>query len=189
MEQAQEVVLLVDSGKFGQQALARLGDLSEVDLSDPEDVKVTANNNGGAVMIHLGAEDFLPRYKLYVTHIAEWKQQFQNLHSIDLRYDGQIIVNPDANQAAPPEAKPADQDTVLGANAELIANQKNLIEEQTRLIQSQARLIDEMHLAVAPILLGAGEHLLAGIDLSALGYTCTKWVASAKATHYTIAKS
>jgi DeoR/GlpR family transcriptional regulator of sugar metabolism len=31
MEQAQEVVLLVDSTKFGQQALARLGDLTEVD--------------------------------------------------------------------------------------------------------------------------------------------------------------
>ena len=31
MEQAQEVVLLVDSSKFGQQALARLGDLAEVD--------------------------------------------------------------------------------------------------------------------------------------------------------------
>ena len=68
-------------------------------------LKITANNNGGAVMIHLGAEDFLLRYKLYVTHIAEWKQQFQNLHSIDLRYDGQIIVNPDANQAAPPAAE------------------------------------------------------------------------------------
>ena len=53
----------------------------------------------------------------------------------------------------------------------------------------KARLIDEMHLAVAPILLGAGEQLLADIDLSALGYTCTKWVASAKAAHYTIAKS
>src|SRR5687768_16908010 len=32
MEQAQEVVLLVDSGKFGQQALARLCDLGEVDV-------------------------------------------------------------------------------------------------------------------------------------------------------------
>jgi dihydrofolate reductase len=53
----------------------------------------------------------------------------------------------------------------------------------------KARLIDEMHLAVAPILLGAGDHLLADIDLSALGYVCTKWVASAKAAHYTIAKS
>ena len=31
MEQAQEVVLLADSSKFGQQALARLGELSEID--------------------------------------------------------------------------------------------------------------------------------------------------------------
>jgi dihydrofolate reductase len=53
----------------------------------------------------------------------------------------------------------------------------------------KAGVIDEMHLAVSPMLLGAGEHLLADIDLLALGYTCTKWVASAKAAHYTIAKS
>jgi hypothetical protein len=46
-----------------------------------------------------------------------------------------------------------------------------------------------MHLAVAPIFLGTGEHLLSDIDLTALGYTCTKWIASAKATHYTIVKS
>lgn len=46
-----------------------------------------------------------------------------------------------------------------------------------------------MHLAVSPLLLGAGEHLLANIDLLALGYTCTRWVTSAKAAHYTIAKS
>ena len=53
----------------------------------------------------------------------------------------------------------------------------------------KARLIDEMHLAVSPILLGTGEHLLAGIDLSSLGYRCTKSVASANATHYTITKT
>jgi len=53
----------------------------------------------------------------------------------------------------------------------------------------KARLIDEIHLAVAPIFLGSGEHLMADIDLLALGYTCTKWVSSAKATHYIIAKN
>jgi len=30
-----------------------------------------------------------------VTHIAEWRQQFQNVQSVDLRYEGQVIVNPD----------------------------------------------------------------------------------------------
>jgi cell division protein FtsQ len=74
-------------------------DLSEVDLSDPEDVKVTANNTSGAVVIYLGSSDFLARYKLYVTHIGEWRQQFQNLQSVDLRYEGQIVVNPDATHA------------------------------------------------------------------------------------------
>src|SRR6478609_8106672 len=69
--------------------------LSEVDLSDPENVKVTANDPGGTMVVHLGKEDFLPRYKLYVNHIAEWRQQFQNVQSVDLRYEGQVIVNPD----------------------------------------------------------------------------------------------
>jgi cell division protein FtsQ len=69
--------------------------LSEVDLSDPENVKVTANDPGGTMVVHLGKEDFLPRYKLYVAHIAEWRQQFQNVQSVDLRYEGQVVVNPD----------------------------------------------------------------------------------------------
>jgi cell division protein FtsQ len=77
--------------------------LSEVDLSDPENVKVTANDPGGTMVVHLGAQDFLPRYKLYVAHIAEWRQQFQNVQSVDLRYEGQVIVNPDKPaEASPP---------------------------------------------------------------------------------------
>src|SRR5262249_7390269 len=52
----------------------------------------------------------------------------------------------------------------------------------------QARLIDELHLAVSPRLLGSGEHLTAGLDLSALGYRCTNTVATTKGLHYTIAR-
>ena len=75
--------------------------LSEVDLSDPENVKVTANDPGGTMVVHLGKEDFLPRYKLYVAHIAEWRQQFQNVQSVDLRYEGQVVVNPDQSPKSP----------------------------------------------------------------------------------------
>ena len=74
--------------------------LSEVDLSDPENVKVTANDPGGTMVVHLGAQDFLPRYKLYVAHIAEWRQQFQNVQSVDLRFEGQVVVNPDKTAEA-----------------------------------------------------------------------------------------
>jgi dihydrofolate reductase len=52
-----------------------------------------------------------------------------------------------------------------------------------------AGLVDEMHLAVAPVLLGSGEHLLGGIDLPKLGYRVTEHVSSANATHIVVAKS
>jgi cell division protein FtsQ len=90
--------------------------LSEVDLSDPENVKVAANDPGGTMVVHLGAQDFLPRYKLYVTHIAEWRQQFQNVQSVDLRYEGQVIVNPDKPAEANPPLKHGDTEKA-GANA------------------------------------------------------------------------
>jgi dihydrofolate reductase len=51
-----------------------------------------------------------------------------------------------------------------------------------------AGLIDEMHLAIAPVLLGAGEHLLAGIDTPRLGYECAEHVVTPGATHVLIAK-
>jgi dihydrofolate reductase len=47
----------------------------------------------------------------------------------------------------------------------------------------RAGLIDEVHLAIRPVLLGTGEHLLHGIDLRWLGYECTKSVAGERATH------
>jgi dihydrofolate reductase len=52
-----------------------------------------------------------------------------------------------------------------------------------------ARLIDEMHLAIAPVLLGSGEHLLGGIDLPALGYQVTGHVPAEKATHVTVSRT
>jgi len=53
----------------------------------------------------------------------------------------------------------------------------------------RARLIDEMHFAVAPVLLGSGEHLFSGIDLLKLGYRRTEHVPTPGATHIVIARS
>jgi len=53
----------------------------------------------------------------------------------------------------------------------------------------QERLIDELHIAIAPVVLGAGERLFEGINLPALGYTCTQHVASARATHVVLTRT
>jgi dihydrofolate reductase len=50
------------------------------------------------------------------------------------------------------------------------------------------KLIDELHLAIAPVLLGSGEHLLEGIDLKALGYECARHIAGTRAAAHIILK-
>jgi len=52
----------------------------------------------------------------------------------------------------------------------------------------RAALIDEMHLAIPPILLGSGEHLLTGIDAPKLGYQCSEHVAGENAMHVVLTK-
>src|SRR5581483_3951859 len=79
-------------------------DLSEVDLSDPENVSVTVSDPAGAVLVSLGNDQFLERFRIYLAHIADWRAQFQKVESVDLRYDGQIIVNPETAAA---EHRPA----------------------------------------------------------------------------------
>lgn len=81
-------------------------DLSEVDLADPDDVKITVEDPGGALVIHLGDANFADRYRIYLNHIQDWRQQFVKLESVDLRYNNQIIVNPDAKSAGEKRPNP-----------------------------------------------------------------------------------
>jgi dihydrofolate reductase len=52
----------------------------------------------------------------------------------------------------------------------------------------QSGLVDEMHIAVSPVLLGAGEPLWAGLDLPSLGYKVADFVGTNAAAHYVIVK-
>jgi cell division protein FtsQ len=66
--------------------------LSEIDLSDPEDVRALVPSDGSDLLLHFGDQDFLSRWRNYQQHLAEWKQQYPRLASIDLRYQRQVVL-------------------------------------------------------------------------------------------------
>src|ERR1700679_3001579 len=43
--------------------------ISDVDLSDPDDVRATVTDPHGAVLVHLGSSNFLEHFQVYVTHV------------------------------------------------------------------------------------------------------------------------
>ncbi|HEY5382722.1 MAG TPA: FtsQ-type POTRA domain-containing protein [Acidobacteriaceae bacterium] len=66
--------------------------LSEVDVSDPEDVKAMVTSGGSDILVHFGDESFLQRYREFEQHLPEWKQQYPKLASADMRYERQVVL-------------------------------------------------------------------------------------------------
>lgn len=66
--------------------------ISEVDLSDPEDARVLMPEKGADVLAHFGQDRFLERYQRYRANIAQWRAQYPQLSAVDLRYDGQVVL-------------------------------------------------------------------------------------------------
>lgn len=66
--------------------------ISEIDLTDPEDARVLMPEQGADILAHFGDDRFLERYQRYKAHIAEWRQQYPKLAAVDLRYDQQVVL-------------------------------------------------------------------------------------------------
>lgn len=82
----------------------RAANISEVNLSDPEDVRVTVPVKSTDLLLHFGSTDFLKRYEIFASHLAEWERQYPNLASVDLRYDNEVVLKvaqPPAQTATP----------------------------------------------------------------------------------------
>jgi cell division protein FtsQ len=74
--------------------------LSEVNLSDPEDVRVTLPAKSSDLLLHFGETNFLARYRIYQSHLNEWEQQYPQLASVDLRYDSEVVLKMASGAAA-----------------------------------------------------------------------------------------
>ena len=66
--------------------------ISEIDLTDPEDARVLMPEQGADILAHFGEDHFLERYERFQAHIAEWRQQYPHLAAVDLRYDNQVVL-------------------------------------------------------------------------------------------------
>jgi cell division protein FtsQ len=75
--------------------------LSEVDLSNPEDVKALIPDKSSDILVHFGDTDFLDRYHKYQAHLAEWRTQYPKLSSVDMRYDRQVVLEMQPGSTVP----------------------------------------------------------------------------------------
>jgi cell division protein FtsQ len=79
--------------------------ISEIDLTDPEDARVLMPEQGTDVLAHFGEDHFLDRYQRYKAHIAEWRQLYPKLAEVDLRYEQQVVL--EMNQGSTSAAQAA----------------------------------------------------------------------------------
>jgi cell division protein FtsQ len=82
--------------------------LSEVDLTDPEDVKALIPDNGADVLVHFGDENFLPRYERYLHNLPGWKTRFPKLASVDMRYEHEVVLEMQPGATVPIPGDTAD---------------------------------------------------------------------------------
>jgi cell division protein FtsQ len=79
-------------------------EVSEVDFSDPQDVRAMLAGLPGLegqypIWVHFGNGDFVNKYHLLAENIAQWRASAGRVESIDLRFSRQVVVNPERDPA------------------------------------------------------------------------------------------
>jgi cell division protein FtsQ len=93
--------------------------ISEIDLTDPEDARVLMPEQGADILAHFGEDHFLERYQRYKQHIAEWRQQYPKLAAVDLRYEHQVVLDMASGaSAAQPTGDPEGAKTLGDVSAQ-----------------------------------------------------------------------
>jgi cell division protein FtsQ len=79
--------------------------VSEIDLANPKDLRAVMTGIASpidpqALTIHFGASDFTGKYRMVVENFAQWQASNGRVHSIDLQYAKQVVLNPDTTSAS-----------------------------------------------------------------------------------------
>jgi cell division protein FtsQ len=81
--------------------------ISEVDVSDPEDVRALVTAGDADVLVHFGEGQYLERYRSFEAHLPAWRTQYPKLAAADMRYEGQIVLEMAHGAAADAAPAPA----------------------------------------------------------------------------------
>lgn len=68
--------------------------VSEVNVSDPRDLKAVLVEGSESILVHFGREDFARRYRNFLSFIPRIRPTQVAIQSVDLRFKNQIVVNP-----------------------------------------------------------------------------------------------
>ncbi|MFQ5694727.1 MAG: cell division protein FtsQ/DivIB [Terriglobia bacterium] len=74
--------------------------LSEVDLRDPDNLAASIAEEGRSVWLLFGRGDYREKFENYLEHRALWQQSGETVRAVDLRYRGQLVLNPDLSSRA-----------------------------------------------------------------------------------------
>lgn len=71
-------------------------EISEIDLGDPENIRAAVSAAGGVVYLFFGRGRYQEKFETYLQNRNLWQQGGEAVHAVDLRYRGQIVLNPEA---------------------------------------------------------------------------------------------
>jgi cell division protein FtsQ len=92
-------------------------ELSEVDLSNPEDVQALIPDHSTEILVHFGEHNFLDRYRRFKEHLPEWHAVYPKLSSVDMRYERQVVLQMPPGYGAAVTSSASAAATDVDANA------------------------------------------------------------------------
>ncbi len=94
-ERRDRVALYLElAGELDRDDKSYSGQLSEIDLGDPENLCASVSETDGMVWLYFGRGRYQEKFETFLRYRPEWKDAAEPVRAVDLRYRGQIVLNP-----------------------------------------------------------------------------------------------
>lgn len=102
-DRARRMQMMSDFMSQIRQVRSDAGDsVSEIDVSDASDIQATfaglqsaGASVPGALLVHFGDNDFHDKFQVLLNNIGQWESAAGRVASVDLRFEREVVVNPE----------------------------------------------------------------------------------------------